>query len=213
MHHTDEAILKAKKQMEQREQERHSDKVIEEELKQSIYDDVVTIFHIPVCFRDRELLDGRITMRLPEDFTPCSQEEIDRVFFLGNRPQYVYTNSYLDFALALNWTEHQVSDGAVFEFAKYMKYLIERVGPQSKILSEEKLERKEGNLMILKLLSNALDGVNHTTFFFTSVENRLLMGTVAFDQRLSKRLAPVTEEMVKSICVRREEDGDGNNHL
>ena len=212
MEHADETVLKARRQMEERERERHSDKVVEEELKQSIYDQQVFIFHIPVCFKEMEVLEGRAMMRLPEDFSPRSAEEIARVYFFGNKPQYVYTNQYLDFALALNWTTHEVSDAGIFEFSKYIKYMIDRVGPKSKIMSEEQVKSAEGNMVILRLLSNALDGVNHTTIFFASVEKRLLLGSIAFDQKLSKRLIPLTDEIVKSFRVKREEDRDGNNN-
>lgn len=205
MNYTDEAILMARRQMERNEQESHSDKVIREELKQSIYDGEIKIFHVPVAFAEKELLDGQMTMWLPEDFTPRTREEIERVYFLGNSPQEVYSNTYLDFALALNWTSHQVSEESLFEVGKSIQYMMQRVGPQMKNLGEEKLERKEGNLILFKLLANAIDGVNYMNMFCASVEGRLLLGTLSFDQKLSKRLAPLTEEIVKSLRIRREE--------
>lgn len=191
--------------MEQNEKERHSEKVIKAELEQSIYDGEVKIFHIPVSFSDMQLLDGKIIMRLPSDFTPRTREEIERVYFLGNSPQHVYSNAYLDFALALNWTTHVVSEEMLFETAKSIQFMMERVGPKMKMMGEEKLERREGNLMIFKLLANAIDGVNYMNMFCASVEGRLLLGTISFDQKLSKRLAPLTDEIVKSLRVIREE--------
>lgn len=205
MNFTDEAILLARKQMEKNEKDRHSEKVIREELEHSIYDEQVTIFHIPVCFEDKALLDGKITMRLPKDFTPRTKEEIERVYFLGNHPQYVYSNSYLDFALALNWTTHEVPGELLFEAAKNVRYMMERIGPKMRFLGEEKLERKEGNLVLFKLLANAIDGVSYMNLFCTCVEGKLLMGTISFDQTLSKRLAPLTEEIVKSLRITGEE--------
>ncbi|MGN0161109.1 MAG: hypothetical protein ACI4AQ_06960 [Lachnospiraceae bacterium] len=203
MEFTDEAILQMQKQMEEREKERHSEKVIEEELKHSIYDEI-KIFHIPVRFLEMELLDGRITMRLPKDFTPRTKEEIERVYVLGNQPQHVYSNSYLDFALALNWTSHEVTQENLFEAAKTVEYMIDRIGPKSRFIGKEKLEREEGNLVIYKILANAIDGVNYMNMFCASVENRLLLGNLSFDQKFSKRLAPLTDEIVKSLRVRRE---------
>lgn len=205
MIYTDEAILLARQQMEQNEKKRHSEKVIKAELEQSIYDEEVKIFHIPVSFEEMPLLDGKITMRLPGDFTPRTRAEIEQVYFLGNSPQYVYSNSYLDFALALNWTTHQVSEEILFEAAKSIQFMMERVGPKMKKLGEERLERKEGNLVLFKLLTNAIDGVSYMVMFCASVEGRLLLGTISFDQKLSKRLAPLTDEIVKSLRVIREE--------
>lgn len=201
---TDEALLMIREQMEKNEKKQHSDKVIDQELEQSIYDEEIRIFHIPVRFVDLELLEGRITMRLPGDFTPRTREEIARIYFLGNSPQYVYNNSYLDFALALNWTSHQIDRESLFEAAKGVEYVMDRVGPKTRFLGREQLRREEGNLAILKMLVNALDGVMYMIMFCACVEGRLLLGTLSFDQKLSRRLVPVMEEIVKSIHVREE---------
>lgn len=204
MVYTDEAILMAREQMEKNEKERHSEKVIREELEHSIYDEEIRIFHIPVRFADLELLEGRITMRLPGDFTPRTQEEIARVYFLGNRPQYVYSNPYLDFALALNWTTHEIDGESLFEAAKNVEYMLGRVGPGTRFLGKEQLKRQEGNLAVFKMLANAIDGVTYMNLFCACVEGRLLLGTLSFDQKLSKRLAPLTDEIVKSLHIREE---------
>lgn len=204
MLYTDEAILLIREQMKQNEQKSHSDEVIEEELKYSIYEEEIKIFHLPVKFTDMELLDGRITMRLPEDFTPRTEEEIARVFFLRDQPQYVYSNAYLDFALALNWTKHQVSRDTLFEAAKSVEYVLDRVGPKIQFLGKHQLKREEGNLAICQLLANALDGVTYMAMFFACVEGRLLMGSLSFDQKLSKRLAPLADEIIKSLRIREE---------
>lgn len=199
---TDEALLMIREQMEKTEEERHSDKVIDEELEHSIYEEEIKIFHIPVKFADLELLEGRISMRLPGDFTQRTKEEVARIYFLGNGPQYVYSNPYLDFALAMNWTSHQIDEESLFEAAKGVEYMMDRVGPKTRFMGKEQLRRKEGNLAILKMLVNALDGVMYMIMFCACVEGRLLLGTLSFDQKLSKRLVPVMEEIVKSIQVR-----------
>lgn len=204
MVYTDEAILLIREQMKQTEKKSHSDEVIEEELKQSIYDKEVKIFRLPVKFTDMELLEGRITMRLPEDFTPRTQEEIARAFFLKDKPQYVYCNPYLDFALTMNWTGHQVSRDTLFEAARDVESVLDRVGPKTQFLGRHQLKREEGNLAICQLLANALDGVTYMAMFFASVEGRLLMGSLSFDQKLSKRLAPLADEIVKSLRIREE---------
>ncbi|MCH5343807.1 MAG: hypothetical protein J1E64_07190 [Acetatifactor sp.] len=204
MIYTDEAILKIREQMEQNEKKSHSDEVIKEELEHSIYDEEIKIFHLPVKFTDMELLDGRITMRLPNDFTPRTEEEIARVYFLGNQPQYVYSNPYLDFALALNWTAHQIDKETLFEAARDVEYLLDRVGPQTRFLGKQQLKRDEGNIATFQFVANTLDGVVYMNMFCACVEGRLLMGTLSFDEMLSKRLAPLTEEIVRSLRIREE---------
>ena len=82
-------IIKARQERERIEQARHSDEVVEKELKQSIYDDVVTIFGIPVIFKEFDIMEDKAVIRMPSDFIARSEDEIASVYFLGSKPQYV----------------------------------------------------------------------------------------------------------------------------
>ena len=53
--YSDELIIKARRKMEEAQKESHSEKVVQQELQQSIYDDVVTIFEVPVVFKAQSL--------------------------------------------------------------------------------------------------------------------------------------------------------------
>ena len=125
---SDELIIKARQEQEKMEEARHSEEVVEQEILQSIYDEVVYIFAIPVVFKDIELLDGKARMRMPEDFTARTEEEIASVYCLGTKPQYVFSNGYLRFMVALNWTSNLIADGNIFDFTRFAKQAIERIG-------------------------------------------------------------------------------------
>lgn len=206
MGYSDEEILKARKKMEQIEAQRHSKETVEEEIKQSIYDEMVKIYDIPVAFKEREILDGRATIYLPEDFVSRSQEEIEAVYFLGKPPQYVFSNDYLYFMTSLNWTNNLIPNGQIPDFAKFAKQAIDRVGPKSRIMNEKKLIREEGNLAIIEFLANTIESVNYNVMFLSSVEERLLIGSTTFEQKYTERLLPIASEMAMSLKVIREEE-------
>ena len=130
----DSVIMKARQERERIEQARHSDEVVEEELKQSIYDDVVTIFGIPVIFKEFDIVEDKAVIRMPSDFIARSDDEIASVYFLGSKPQYVFSNGYLNFMVAFHWTESQIPEDAVFDFLRFAKQAIERIGPKARIL-------------------------------------------------------------------------------
>lgn len=65
MSYRDEELLRLRQKAEEFNKQRVSEDTLEEELKESIYDPVTHITKIPVVFEERELLDGRITMRVP----------------------------------------------------------------------------------------------------------------------------------------------------
>ena len=202
----DEFILKTRREREKLEEVRHSEEVVVEETRQSIYDDVVTIFGIPVIFRDHSIIEDKAVMRMPEDFTSRTEEEIASVYFLGSRPKYVFSNGYLNFMAAFNWTNNVMPDSSIFDFTKFAKQSIDRIGPKAHFMNEEKLTQDGSSLSILQFVAQTIDSVNYNVMFFASLEGRLLIGSVTFDQKYAKRLLPLVVEMVKSFRIKQEKE-------
>lgn len=205
----DSVIMKARQERERIEQARHSDEVVEEELKQSIYDDVVTIFGIPVIFKEFDIIEDKAVIRMPSDFIARSDDEIASVYFLGSKPQYVFSNGYLNFMLAFHWTESRIPEDAVFDFLRFAKQAIERIGPKARILEEERLEKDGQKTAILQMIAQTIDSVNYNIMFFTVLEGRLLIGSLTFEQKYRKRLLPLALEIVKSFSIKKEEETEG----
>lgn len=205
----DSVIMKARQERERIEQARHSDEVVEEELKQSIYDDVVTIFGIPVIFKEFDIIEDKAVIRMPSDFIARSEDEIASVYFLGSKPQYVFSNGYLNFMLAFHWTESRIPEDAVFDFLRFAKQAIERIGPKARILEEERLEKDGQKTAILQMIAQTIDSVNYNIMFFTVLEGRLLIGSLTFEQKYRKRLLPLALEIVKSFSIKKEEGTEG----
>ena len=205
----DSVIMKARQERERIEQARHSDEVVEEELKQSIYDDVVTVFGIPVIFKEFDIIEDKAVIRMPSDFIARSEDEIASVYFLGSKPQYVFSNGYLNFMLAFHWTESRIPEDAVFDFLRFAKQAIERIGPKARILEEERLEKDGQKVAILQMIAQTIDSVNYNIMFFTVLEGRLLIGSLTFEQKYRKRLLPLALEIVKSFSIKKEEETEG----
>ena len=202
----DSVIMKARQERERIEQARHFDEVVEEELKQSIYDDVVTIFGIPVIFKEFDIMEDKAVIRMPSDFIARSDDEIASVYFLGSKPQYVFSNGYLNFMVAFHWTESQIPEDAVFDFLRFAKQAIERIGPKARILEEERLEKGGQKTAILQMIAQTIDSVNYNIMFFTVLEGRLLIGSLTFEQKYRKRLLPLALEIVKSFSIKKEKE-------
>lgn len=202
-----ELIIKARRKMEETQRESHSEKVVQQELQQSIYDDVVTIFEVPVVFKNWDIIEDRATIRMPSDFIARTDEEIASVYALGTKPQYVYSNGYLGFMIAFNWTTNLISNDNIHDFTQFASRAIERTGPQCRILNTEKLNRPDCNLAILQFLAQTLDSVNMNVMFFASVEGRLLIGSITFNQKDADRLRPLAVEMAKSFHLNNTEEG------
>ena len=205
----DSFIVKARQERERIEQALHSDEVVEEELQQSIYDDVVTVFGIPVIFKEFDIMEDKAVIRMPSDFIARSDDEIASVYFLGSKPQYVFSNGYLNFMLAFQWTESRIPEDAVFDFLRFAKQAIERIERKARILEEERLERNGQKTAILQMIAQTIDSVNYNIMFFTVLEGRLLIGSLTFEQKYRKRLLPLALEIVKSFSIKKEEETQG----
>ena len=205
----DSFIVKARQERERIEQALHSDEVVEEELQQSIYDDVVTVFGIPVIFKEFDIMEDKAVIRMPSDFIARSDDEIASAYFLGSKPQYVFSNGYLNFMLAFHWTESRIPEDAVFDFLRFAKQAIERIGPKARILEEERMERNGQKTAILQMIAQTIDSVNYNIMFFTVLEGRLLIGSLTFEQKYRKRLLPLALEIVKSFSIKKEEETQG----
>lgn len=129
--YSDELILNARRNPEAREAQSHSSEVVQQELQQSIYDDAVTIFEVPVFFQNWKILQDRASIRMPSDFISRTEEEIASVYVLDTRPQSVYSNGYLNFMIALNWTNNLISNDNIHDFTQLASRAIERVGPSA----------------------------------------------------------------------------------
>lgn len=201
MEHFDEEILKARKKADDAEKARYSAKTVEQEIKQSIYDEFVEIFKVPTKFEEKAVLDDKAQIYMPTDFESRPEEEIKLMFPFGNPPQELYGNSYATFALAFHWTEHQMMQEDIPAFIVFAKQMMERIGPRAHVIKTDIKKRSIGNIGVMEVAANALQGVSYSYHFYTIMEGRLVIGTVMFDRKYKSRLLPIAEEIVESFRI------------
>ncbi len=205
MEHFDEEILKARKRAEDADKSRYCPKTVEHEKKQSIYDDFVEIFKIPTKFEEKVVLHGKVRIYMPTDFEARPEEEIKILFPFGNPPQELYGNSYAPFILAFHWTEHPIAEGNIPDLLAFAKQMMERMGPKTRVIQTDIKKRGEGDIGVMEVLANALQGVSYSDIFYTILEGRLMIGTIMFDRKYKDRLLPIAEEIVESFRVVKED--------
>lgn len=202
----DESILELKNNAKIAAVLAHADETVERELRQSIYDEAVDIFGHPTAFADRELLDGKISIRIPADFIALDADVVQALFPLGNRPQLVMGNEPLYFMLGFNHTRHLVPEEQIKEFPKLARGLLEKGGPQVKVVKTETIHCGGRQVAKMHFISQTLEGALYNIMFYANVDARLLIGFVNFRYQDSKRLEPLAEEIIASyrILVNRE---------
>lgn len=208
MDHMDEQFLKAKKQMEEKEAKRHSDETIAKELEQSIYDEEIAIYGVPVQFIRHNLLDEQVSLMMPKDFEALPEKAIAEVYFLGNKPQYMYANDYLYFSVGLNYTTNAIPNEAIGEFGKLAKGIIEKVGPKVKAFKTDKFQVGDYQIATVEFISQAIDQSVYNQMFYASLKGKLLIGFVNFPYKYVKRLRKVADEIIRSVEIKEVEEGE-----
>lgn len=204
MEHMDEKILKHRAAMEEFERQRFLEETIEEENKHSIYEGTIEVNKIPVTFSKRLLFDGQAGIWMPEDFEELSQENINAIYLLGNKPDVVFGNSYLNFSIGFRHTEHQVPEEYMGEFGSLAAMILEKMGPKTNIYTKRSEVKGKHTISRLELTSHTVTDTVYNMMFFSSFQERVLLGFLNFPYRFYKRYKPMADEILESFCF--EED-------
>lgn len=177
----DEELIRKRELLEQFERERFSQETIEKENSQSIFDGRIQVNMVPVTFAERTFLDGKAAIWMPEDFEELTPEEVAVSYPLGNKPDKVYSNSYLDLAAGYNYTQHEVPEEYMGDFLKIARLALERTGPKVRILTENVKKTEGHTISSIEMISHTITESIYNLMYFTSLEGRVLLGFINFN--------------------------------
>ena len=209
MKNVDEEILKQRAAMEEFEKQRFSKENVEEENKQSIFDGELLINKIPVTFEEKLLLNEKIGIWMPQDFEAISEEDIAAIYLLGNKPQLVMANTYLNFSVGFNYTQHEVPNEYMGDFLKIAKLTLERCGPKVRSLSEKVRQVGRHTVSCMEFISHTVTDSVYNMMFFCSLEGRVLIGFINFNYKFRNRYQAIAKEMVQSFRIVEEVEEEG----
>lgn len=199
MGYKDEELLRLRQKAEEFNKQRVSEDTLAEELKESIHDPVTHITKIPVVFEERDLLDGRLTMRVPKDFEQVSEAIIRRQFVTENRPQYVYELPYLSLGLTFTLTEIQGDNGRIDQMFPYMVKTVKTVGPNVRILSSGKKVVHGIYVRWFEAVAQTITEPSYRTVFVFPLDNKVSIGCITCPSQFRKRYQPIMMEMLESL--------------
>lgn len=199
MDNVDEKIIKQRKALEEFEKQRFSKETIEEENQQSIFDGTILVNKIPVTFCERILLEDQVEIWLPDDFEALPQETIAAIYLLGNKPELVFGNSHLAFSVGFHYTQNEVPDEYIGEFAKLSKMILEKSGPKVTIYSQKVFQSGKHTISSLELVSHSITDTVYNIMFFSSLKGRILIGFINFNYKFLSRYKPIAEDILKSF--------------
>lgn len=172
-----------------------------DELTQSIDDGQITVLGYPMTFSDRMLLDGKISIRIPDDFIHLEQDIVKTLYCLGNPPSIVMSNEPFLFLLGLTYTEHTIAEEQLKEFIELARQLMNKIGPRVNILETKIAKNHQDRIATMALVSETMDEPLYNYMFNASIDNRLFIGSLTFNYKHHERLVPLAEEIINSLRI------------
>ncbi len=147
----------------------------------------------------RTVLNGKVTLLTPKEFTPMKKELLELKYPMSQRPSEVLSDSTGGVTLAFNHTNNAMTQNEVMEAHKAMSKMFHNLHPSAKWLRDETIVRDGSNFMVLEVITPAIDTHIHNIMYGTSVEGRFLL--VAFNTTVeqSKKWLPVGKQIMSSL--------------
>lgn len=201
MSYQDEELLRLRQKAEEFNKQRVSEDTLAEELKESIHDPVTHITKIPVVFEERDLLDGRIVMRVPRDLGQLTDDAVRQQFLMESKPQFVYELPYLPFGLTFMLTEIQGDEARIEQMFPYMVNTVKTVGPNIRILSTGKKVIHGIYVRWFDAIAQAITEPSYRKVFVFALDGKTTIGCITCPSRLKKRYQPIMEEMMETLNI------------
>lgn len=212
MSYQDEEIILKRKAMQNEKKKEQQDEKIEQEKQESILSGMIHLFGKEVEFERRTVAEYGLSMLLPKEFEELDDETKEVLYPYGRAPRYAFASGDLPFQVTLNLTENLVPDDGMAKFMAMAQKVMERIGPQARILSNVVVKKEERHMGLMEIATKAVDmPVFNTQFYLSLGENKLFIGAVTCPAKHHNRMVPLIKEIIDSVVI--EEENNGNNHV
>lgn len=213
MNYRDEEIIRQQKAMQAQQQKDEQKEMMEKEKEESIYQGSIHLFGKEVEFQRRTIEEYDLSLLMPVDFEELDKESKDVLYPYGKAPKYAFASGDVPFQITLNLTENVVPDEGIPKFMVMAKKVMERIGPQARILSNVVIKKEARNMGLMEIATNGIDmSVYNTQFYLSLKENQLLIGAVTCPAKNHDRMVPVIKEIIDSVIIKEEKD-NGDDYL
>jgi hypothetical protein len=149
--------------------------------------------------KERLLLDGSISMCIPEEFEIMNQEQVQIKYPAEDRPQYVYTNDDTTVNLTFSIEEGEIGNEEIEEVRNLLSKQMQKLYPASKIEDLEVLEVQDKIIGCFSFEVPLVDGDVYNFMFFMALKNGLLMGTFNCSVFDKKQWSPILKQMLMTV--------------
>ena len=155
-----------------------------------------------VRLRERALLDGAVTLLIPESFGPMSEELLRLKYPSDRRPTQVFSNERGSVNLAANLTTNLVRPDQIAELHKAMEATFKNLYPSATWYRSDVIIQDGRRYFVLELMTPAIDTQIRNIMYGTSFRGRLLMFSFNVTRELEKGWLEAGRTMLSSVRVK-----------
>jgi hypothetical protein len=157
---------------------------------------------LEVELETKSLLDDRIELMIPKDFTIMSDEMMKVKYPSENRPALVYTDESGGVNVALNPTQHKASQDQISSYKDDFVRTFKMIYPSAKWKDSGVAEINGRKVGYLELITPALDTKIYNLIFFTDLDEKLLLCTFNCTRKDIKFWAPLAKSIMNSLRIK-----------
>jgi hypothetical protein len=154
----------------------------------------------PVLER-KTLLGGKVSLLMPREFTPMSEELMRRKYPSSYRPGLVYTNAGTTINVALDHTVHALPANQLSAAYESMRTAMKNAHPTAAWFRQEIRRINGREFFLMEMRTPAIDTEIRNIMVGTSLDDRLLMITFNVTKALETQWLPTGNKIIESIAV------------
>jgi len=160
--------------------------------------------HIP--FSERNIIEGKLYMTIPEGFVLMPLEAAEVKYPNKNRPTIIYTNETGSVTVNFSLTPDELDNEDVEDACEYLQQVITKMHPSSEIISSTVIEG-DARIGIFDFVIPALDDEIYNLMFIFPLDGQFILGTFNCSHSEMAGWQDIANQMIQSIRIVQDKRG------
>jgi len=182
----------------------------EKEARKDIQNGPIKIGNRYYEFGETEFFNEKLRMYIPKDFEDMPLKARKHKYSSENRPDIIKCNESGSICITLKRINSPLDEENVGKLKDGMKVIIKKTNPANVFYEDGVLEVDSKNIGFFEFKSYAIDDSLYNMMFFLEFEGKTLMGTFSCKHRDSKEWRDIGFQIIKTVRVVKENEGDEN---
>ena len=165
----------------------------------NILDGFIIVDEEKIVFERRNVLEGRLSVLMPEAFVIMPLELAEKKYPAIQRPDEIYTNNETTVNFCVSLKNDKATNEDIPRAKEIIKQAVMRMNAGSQVINSETIDVSGINISYFDFCSAALDADIYNMMFFLSIDNRIVVGSFNCPWVNMDVWKPVIEQMFETM--------------